>query len=237
MNRRGFVSSLVSVPLALSADWAAAVDPNFAIKETRGINIDPAFGTQERQILRKALILFYSRFLQYYKPNGLLDWDTAFYHVLPGTLGQYEEGVDPADIFYDQWYRMYTHFIKGPWKFPALRLNKVVDTSASFVAQTRPNTIMLYPVGSSKSHEGSFDIDINDWYLNNAKMGQRSRDPNYFSGVIAHEAWHNLGHSHPKQDDRNYYRHQMIVMEGCIMRDANIQYGQNFEATLCRPKP
>ena len=73
-------------------------------------------------------------------------------------------------------------------------------------------------------------MEINAAFLFSRKAPYFS-NRDYWAGVIAHEALHNLGHSHPSsRGDSNYYHHQMIVVEALVMSNGKSRYGDRNPA-------
>jgi hypothetical protein len=244
MNRRKFLASVtggVAGVCCFGSSPAVAFDETHRIRKTDGWTIDERFGATERAILTTALGNFYARFLQPYRPvrNGqILEWNYAGSWVTGTHVGHYEEGTKPADIFYADWLDMWRHFVDSGKAFPPVTLRFVSEENAGFVAQADYDTILIRSWPNDNPYRGKFIIDINDWYLANGDYAYGS-DPKYWGGVIAHEAWHNLGHRHPKhRSDEGYYQYQMILHEMCVMQDSNIRYGAQLATPVyCRRPP
>jgi hypothetical protein len=268
MNRRRFLSTLGAGISAAwlfgSPSTVVAYDPAHRIRRTNGWTIDPQFGRRETQILTDALARFYERFLQsygwgdYVGPNRtfrLRNDSDAWDNVTQRHVDHYRPGVNTRNIFVADWRAMRAHFVTDGKPFPPLTLRFINHPRAGFVAQAHYDMILIndFPNdtaytttgrtaknGGGVASRGEFDIEINDWYLaNDQQVGRHSSDPNYWAGVISHEAWHNLGHGHPpRRSDPNYYQHQMVLHEMCIMQNSSIRYGhESATPVYCRRHP
>jgi hypothetical protein len=257
MNRRKFLASLsggMAGLCFLGTGSARAYDPAHRIRSQNGIRIDNRFGNTERRILNDALCHFYAKFLQPYSPRGITRWADAAYNVTGRLVDRY--GRDNArHIFYAEWLKMWQHFVHSGRGFPPINLKFINEPQGYFVAQAHLDMIRINdwpsdtPYSSTGRNDGvvsrgEFDIEINDWHLaNDARIGRHSSDPIYWAGVIAHEAWHNLGHGHPGPAEGGrghpqYYVHQMVLHEMCVMQDTSIRYGTRLSRPVyCRRHP
>jgi hypothetical protein len=261
MNRRTFLASVaggVGAFCGLGTRPALAYDDAHRIRKTAGWTIDNDFGRVERQILTDALGHFYARFLQPYAPGDYggdrvwraRDWSNAFSDVTARHIGHYVDGFGERKIFGADWTDMWRHFVDAGKPFPPVTLKFVSVERAGFVAQAHYDMILINSFPNDVAYQatnrddnvksrGEFEIEINDWYLGNRAEGRHYVDPVYYAGVIAHEAWHNLGHGHPlRRSDANYYQHQIVLHEMCIMRNSSIRYGDEAGTPVyCRRHP
>lgn len=238
MNRRDFfVATAGGLLLSHGQRLAIANDAANRIGYQNGLTIDDSFGPTERGILEEACARFYSRFLQPYYPYEV-GWGDAWSWVTDKHISDYKEGVEAKSIFYSDWIAMWRFFANENNGFPPITLNFVNVPRGDFVAQALYDTIVIADWPNDTPYTGEFNIDINDWYLNNGEYPFGS-DSNYWAGVIAHECWHNLGHKHPSsRDDPNYYLYQMVLHEMAVMQDGSIRYGDKLPFPVyCRRHP
>ncbi len=259
MNRRNFLASATCSVTGLcffGVRSTFAWEPAHRIRTTNGWTIDQRFGNTERGILTAALGNFYARFLQPYRPGDFdgagvfrqREWSNAHASVSELHVANSRQGIWDRDIFYADWLAMWQHFVHNRRPFPHITLKFVEDRQANFVAQAYLDLIKINEWGSEEPcsrtnnpiSRGEFEIEVNDWHLANDRVfGRHSSDPVYWGGMIAHEAWHNLGHRHPPgRNSPNYYQHQMILHEMCVMQDSGIRYGfQSGVPVYCRRHP
>ena len=265
MNRRRFIESVVGgiagVQLLAGPPSVVAYDAAHRIRTHNGITIDNQFGNVERRILSDALAHFYARFLQPYRPGDYgrdrvfraREWNNAYSDVTARHVGHYQAGVNDRNIFGQDWLDMWRHFVNAGKAFPPITLKFVHAANGNFVAQAHLDLILInsFPndtpytrTGRTAAKDGvesraEFEIDINDWYLGNGAAGRQYLDPVFWAGVIAHEAWHNLGHGHPAgRGVANYYQHQIVLHEMCVMQDSSIRYGLEASTPVyCRRHP
>lgn len=210
---------------------------NSEIKEIDGYDIDNRFGREKNALLKNALAYFYERFCQNH------------WRVLPelGTkAGTRFSDNFPTDDFKgvdDSREYMERQFIRMSGEtFPHVKLEYGYEQDGDWLARAYYDKVRVYSSldeGFKERFKGSFEIEINDHFVNNARVGRHYTSAEYWAGVIAHEALHNLGHGHPpRRSDQGYYQYQMILIEYLVMTNGQIRYGNdNPTPVLCRPRP
>jgi hypothetical protein len=229
---------VVTASLIVSTNVAYSSDHH--IRTIDGYEIDSRFSNAKQRFLTDALALFYERFLQ-------LHW-----RVMP-ELGT-KAGVKLADNFptdsfdgvEDKREYMQRQFIRmSPQEtFPHVKLVYAYEEGGDWLARAYLGTVRVWSALDSDfaakgRYSGSFEIEMNDSYVGNGQAGRHYARPEYWAGVIAHEALHNLGHAHlPSRSDAGYYLYQMILIEHLVMTNGRARYGDtNPTPVLCMRRP
>jgi hypothetical protein len=212
--------------------------------------IDGQFGRAETELLKNALGYFYERFLQDHfrvMPELLTRAGSSCTDKLSSdsdyTFG--DNKITEEGIMFRQftWMQMRDGPAarggnqRGRAAFPKVTL-EYADADEDWLARARLGIVNV-ALHRADRYRGTFVIEVNDHYLNNSSLGQHYAHPEYWAGVIAHEALHNLGHKHlPSRSDDGYYQYQLTLIEYLVMTNGKARYGdENPTPVLCRPRP
>ena len=207
-----------------------------------GFEIDSQFGPSKTALLTSALAIFYERFLRVHSYGcPELCTKAAFQHDRIDK-SHFPGAEDERDFIEIQRWRFMANIVNGI-PFPHVEL-EYANSDENWLARAYVGTVKVLPrvldeFGQPYPVEGTFKIEINDHYLNNAREGVHYGNAAFWAGVIAHEALHNLGHRHPPlRSDNQYYDHQMIIVEQLVMHGNKVRYGEaNPTPVLCQRRP
>lgn len=216
-------------------------DSGVKITRIDGYDIASDFGRTETEILTSALAIFYERFLRTHAMGcPELCTRSASRHILNSS--DFDDNLDTRDYIEAQRWRFLANETNG-FAFPHVEL-EYAYTDDDWLARAEVGIVKTRPresgeFGSPFPIEGSFKIEVNDFFVNNSNEYSHYSNPAYWAGVIAHEALHNLGHRHPpSRSDSQYYLHQMIIVEHLVMVGDKVRYGEsNPTPVLCQKRP
>lgn len=246
MNRRDFFWSSAALLGCTSVAYCRDVFPDnnkrYPLRKTTGHDIAPQFGQRETRLLVDALALLYDRFLLCNDVN-----ETRYPTIVASFKSDYPTPIMlPAGrraclLMVRQINLMRLACIEGKFiePFPRIHIEYASEANANWVARAPVGTMKLDDNSDSESDssfDGTFRLAVNDWYVGNGGNGQQYGDPEYWAGTIAHELWHNLGHTHPsKRSDPDYFKHQMITQDNIVMTNNRARFGQEVSTpVLCR---
>ena len=211
------------------------------IESIDGYDIGGQFGGTETQILTDALAVFYERFLRTHT-MGCPELCTRSAYKWEPDKSQFDSDSDERDYIESQRWRFLANQANG-FSFPNVEL-EYAYAEEDWLARAHVGIVKVLhrdPDESGEKYpvEGSFKMEINDYYVNNTRKNAHYAHPAYWAGVIAHEALHNLGHQHPpSRSDSQYYLHQMIIVEHLVMTGDKVRYGEsNPTPVLCQRRP
>jgi hypothetical protein len=241
-RRQFFVASGIVAHSILSPRHVrASSGSEYFIKRTAGYEISNDFGAAETRLLTDGLAHFYQGFLQpHWTKIPELSTDAG------SLLADNFDRTDYDGVIKDSREYMYRQFIRMDQRgtddvFPKVTLQYGLQENGDWVARTYPNTVQVHSANSDNfartgRYSGEFRIQVNDFYVNNRKLGRHYADPMFWAGVIAHEAIHDLGHLHLKRrSDDGYYLYQLTLIEHLVMTYGRARYGmKNGTPCLCQ---
>jgi hypothetical protein len=212
------------------------------VKRNQGYTIDGRFGERESDLLKDALAVFYERIAQSHE-RLMPELLTKAVVKLADDFPKDDFGGVDEDRAYliRQFERMGKSTGENPKEgdvFPRLILTHGNEPAGNWVARAYLNKVQVHLGRPEGRYDGSFEMEINAAYMFSPEAAHYS-DRNYWGGVIAHEALHNLGHSHPSsRDDPRYYEHQIILVEAMIMSGGKSRFGdRNPAPVMCGGRP
>jgi hypothetical protein len=215
------------------------------IATIEGNSIDRHFGSTETSLLKDALAYFYDRFLQDHIAGCPELRSRAAFDHYELEEDDFEEAEDERDFISIQRSRFSANNQVGR-PFPKLEIeyeNEPDTNGSGWLARAHLGIVKILPKKKKGDvHypvDGSFKIQVNDFFLNNSQRYKHYSSPAFWGGVIAHEVLHNLGHAHPKSRSANdYYLHQMVIIENLVMTGQKVRYGtENPTPVLCMKRP
>lgn len=186
-------------------------------KNTANCIIDNRFGAKERSIIAKACEMAVER-MQLKETRDRLAKQSGYAWLTRST-------VDDSNITDNQnshrnllSRQLYTLSLpNGPndveLPFPDIYIQYKYER-ANWLGRAKYDLVTIYWDSKHKEwkQKGKFLLTLNDYYVGS----RRYSSANDWSGTIAHEMAHNLGHRHPDASDSDYRRYQINILDEIV---------------------